>query len=322
MADATLTVNENKFHTGPTMWCSGSFNVHRSSPSDKNVRVTGTMTYRIASSSSYGTPPYVGPPRGLSMYVKSSGHTSSDTNGVYGFSRGGTLTENIDKTIEWTTGDLSLHVCCNWSGYHDCDKGYDDASVGSLNIGNLPYNPETPATNASNGKIFSTNNSSGGSSGRAISDKPDKEVWWTWDGAIPGTPSSTHGIKQYNIDINTVNDVSGAASISETQNYTKNKHVSLFTLCRSYGIRIGGTLYCWVNTQENSGSWLGRIYLGSIKMRKDGLIQYKNASGTTIEATKVYYKDSSGNTKKIRYATAKDGNGALHVIDVYTTLYE
>ena len=147
MANATLTVNETKFHTSPTMWCSGSFDVYRSSTSDKNVRITGTMTYRIGSSSYYGTPPYVGPPRGLSMYIQSSSQTSSDTNGVYGFSYCGTLTEYIDKTIEWTAGDLSLHVCCNWEGYHNCNEGYNDSSVGSLSIGNLPYNPETPATN-------------------------------------------------------------------------------------------------------------------------------------------------------------------------------
>lgn len=140
-------------------------------------------------------------------------------------------------------------------------------------------------------------------------------------GQSSGTPTKNE-IDYYNIDINTINDVNNAHSISITQHYVQNTHLSLFTLCRSYEIRVGGTLYCWVNTCLKSGTWLGRVYLGSITMRKDGLIQYKNASGTTVEATKVYYKDSSGNTKKVRYATVKDGNGAVHIIDVYTTLYE
>ena len=57
-------------------------------------------------------------------------------------------------------------------------------------------------------------------------------------------------------------------------------------------------------------------------MRKDGSIKYKDSGGTIHEITKGYYKDSSGAVKKGRYATVKDGNGAVHIIDVYTTLYE
>ena len=57
-------------------------------------------------------------------------------------------------------------------------------------------------------------------------------------------------------------------------------------------------------------------------MRKDGSIKYKDSSGVVHEATKAYYKDSSGNIKKGRYIKVKDSNGAVHVIDVYTTLYE
>lgn len=65
----------------------------------------------------------------------------------------------------------------------------------------------------------------------------------------------------------------------------------------------------------------GRVYLGSITIRKDGSIKYKDSNGATHEVTKFYYNDN-GTTKKGRYATVKDGNGATHVIDVYTTLYE
>lgn len=59
-----------------------------------------------------------------------------------------------------------------------------------------------------------------------------------------------------------------------------------------------------------------------VNVYKDGLIRYKNSSGTTIECTKGYYKDSSGNKKAVRYAKYKDNNGAIHIIDVYTTYYE
>lgn len=57
-------------------------------------------------------------------------------------------------------------------------------------------------------------------------------------------------------------------------------------------------------------------------MRKDGSIKYKDSSGNVYEATKAYYKDSSGNIQKGRYIKVKDSNGAVHVIDIYTTLYE
>lgn len=66
----------------------------------------------------------------------------------------------------------------------------------------------------------------------------------------------------------------------------------------------------------------GRVYLGSITIRKDGSIKYKDSSGIVHEVTKIYYKDSSGATKKGRYLKFKDGSGITHVIDVYTTLYE
>lgn len=137
----------------------------------------------------------------------------------------------------------------NWCPEGDYEGKIDNFSVPT-------YNPSTPATNASNGKIFSTNNTSDEASGRNILDKPDLEVWWTWTGATAGTPDSVNGIKQYNIDISNTNNVNNASSITETQNYTKNKHISLFTLCRSYNVKVGGTLYCWVNTQIKSGAWL------------------------------------------------------------------
>ena len=321
MAQATLSVGYQKFHTSPTMYVSGSVTVTRNSQQDSVVHVSGSITYTIASSSYYGTPPYAGGSRGLSTYLSTPGHATGDQGSIYGFSKGASRTQNINQDIEWTSGDLILHVTCNWQGYHNCDHNYDDVSVGALGIGSLPYNPSTPATNAWNGRIYSTNNSGGVASG-TISDKPDCQVWWNWDGAIGGTPDNVNGISAYNIDINTINDVNGASSIAETQNYSKGNRVSLFTLCRNYGIRVGGTLYCWVNTRKNDGNWLGRVYLGAITMRKDGSIKYKDSAGTVHEVTKVYYKDSLGNINKGRYAYVKDSSGATHVIDVFTTLYE
>ena len=260
MASTTLKINSVKTHEYPTMWSTGTFTITRASQSSAEVRITGTMHIKISSSGFYYAPPYTGSPRGISLYASTPQQDSSDTGGVYGFDYGDTVTQYIDRTITWTSGNLSIHVCCNWRGYHSCivqgGKSFGNVVAGSISINNLPYNPETPPSNANNGRIYSTNNSSGGSSGRNISDKPDLEVWWSWDGAWGGTPDSKNGIKQYNIDICNRNDVGSASSISETQNYSKNSRVSLFTLCRNYGVRVGGTLYCWVNTLTKGDTWL------------------------------------------------------------------
>ena len=172
--------------------------------------------------------------------------------------------ESIDWSFNTENNNLNVYICYKCGQPGDCDQGYSDGDnhsawiiVGKINTSSLTkYNPETPATNASNGKIYSTNNSSGGTSGRAISDKPDLQIWWDWTGATAGTPDSKYGIEQYNIDISTTNDSSTATSIAMTQNYSKNTPKSLFDLCRSYGVKIGGTLYCWVNTKIKNGTWL------------------------------------------------------------------
>jgi hypothetical protein len=183
------------------------------------------------------------------------------------------------------------------------------------------YVSSTPATNVTRGTIYSTNNTSSNGYSRSISDKPDLEVWFDWWGQSDGV---NNPISYYNIDINTSNSSSGASSTDLTKHYTQNTHVSLMTLCKNYGIKVGGTLYCWVNTYVagETNAWLGRVYLGSITMIKDGIILYKDASGNKKECTMGYNKDTSGNKRKARYILIKDANGTKRSIDVYTTLYE
>ena len=57
-------------------------------------------------------------------------------------------------------------------------------------------------------------------------------------GQANGYPTKNE-INYYNIDINTSNDVNNAHSISETQHYTQKKKISLMTLAKNYGIKIG-----------------------------------------------------------------------------------
>lgn len=226
----------------------------RNNPTDLGV------TFNISGQMNFGSRPssYYSYTMDISVYVNGTRIGGWSVGGTQGVESIPLDTISGTVNIDISSANISVYGHCS-DPLNDCsfnDYGPDHIRSDSFSVSVPEYKPETPATNASNGHIFSTNNSSGGSSERNISDKPDKEVWWTWTGATPGTPANIHGIKQYNIDINTRYDVAGASSISETQNYVKDRHVSLFTLCRSYGVRVGGTLYCWVNTQENSGNWL------------------------------------------------------------------
>lgn len=60
----------------------------------------------------------------------------------------------------------------------------------------------------------------------------------TGGGQSSGYPTENE-ISYYNVDINTTNDVNNAHSISITQHYVQNTHLSIMTLAREYGIRIG-----------------------------------------------------------------------------------
>ena len=226
------------WHLGPTMGASGTLSGTRNGST-----ISGTVVaecYRPHGT--YNYPVYV--------RIYSNGTLIKDE--ATSIASGGTQSETIDWSVETNEATtISVEYVCGQSG--GCTKTTYGLENNTIYFS--AYNPETPAKNASAGKIYSTNHT-GGSQGGNISDKPDLEVWWSWTGATSGTPSSKNGIKQYNIDIATTNNKDSATSISITQNYTKNKHISLFTLCRNYGVRVGGTLYCWVNTQINSGSWL------------------------------------------------------------------
>lgn len=72
-------------------------------------------------------------------------------------------------------------------------------------------------------------------------------------------------------------------------------------------------------------TWFSRVYIGSIKLYKDGIIYYKRFdNGQKVEATMAYDKYFSNGTKyKVRYILVKDfATGAKHIIDMYTTHYE
>lgn len=241
-----------RYHkSGSISFNSLNWSATRNSSSDKGVlfKFSGEMNFGSVSGSHYD---YM---MEINVYVNSThigGWSVGRTSGI----QTKPLSE-ISKTVDVDSSSCTITITghCPESGSCSFGSYSNHTRTDSFTILVPNYNASTPATNASNGKIFSTNHTSG-SQGGNISDKPDLEVWWTWTGATAGTPDSVNGIKQYNIDISNTNNVNNASSITETQNYTKNKHISLFTLCRSYNVKVGGTLYCWVNTQIKSGAWL------------------------------------------------------------------
>ena len=182
------------------------------------------------------------------------------------------------------------------------------------------YNSETKPTNVSTGVVHTTNNKDNGNQ-TSISDRPDMKIWFSWSGEKSGSPDKNK-IDSYNIDINAKEkNPDGATSIDITQGYTKNKELSLFTIAESYGAKIGTTLYCYVNTHTPAG-WLGKVYLGSVKLTKRGYVYFKDSSGNKKECTMSYAKDSGGTKRTGRYVQVKDSGGTTRIIDLYTTLYD
>ena len=211
---------------------------------------------------------------------------------------------------------LSVHMLCYFRNT-GCTVGYGDVNVGG-DVYIPLYNPEVPPTNTSTGVVHTTSNTSNANQS-SISAKPDEEIWFDWWGQLNGYPEKNE-IDYFNVDINTVNDSNGASSISITDHYIQNTHLSLFTICKSFNVKVGGTLYFWVNTCTKGGAWLGRTYLGSVKIKKDGAIFIKDGSNKR-EVVAAYIKDSNGNRVKLSNIQIKDGSNKRK-IDVYTTLYE
>lgn len=83
-----------------------------------------------------------------------------------------------------------------------------------------------------------------------------------------------------------------------------------------YSASEGDTLYCWVNTLTQGGSWLGRQYLGAIRIQR-GKLMYKDSSGTWHQCTQLKSKDTSGTTHNCSALKVKDTGGTEHTIDLF-----
>ena len=289
------------WHTGPTMTGGGTLTANRNGST-----ISGSVTnaWCTKQSGSYPLPVYI------RVYANGSEIASktSPTGGTWsGVSFDFSITTNDEVT-------LSVQFICGESG--GCEKATYPMTNNSIWFSS--YNPEVPPTNTSTGVVHTTSNTSNANQS-SISAKPDEEIWFDWWGQLNGYPEKNE-IDYFNVDINTVNDSNGASSISITDHYIQNTHLSLFTICKSFNVKVGGTLYFWVNTCTKGGAWLGRTYLGSVKIKKDGAIFIKDGSNKR-EVVAAYIKDSNGNRVKLSNIQIKDGSNKRK-IDVYTTLYE
>ena len=172
------------------------------------------------------------------------------------------------------------------------------------------YVSDTPPTNITGGRVYNQNGVVNGD------DKPDWDFYVDWWGESAGT----HTISHYNLDIyNAANLNRRVAVVENVKKFTRYNFESLLPKCK-----VGETYAFYVDALIDNSYWLGKVYIGSIKLYKDGIVWVKNYSnGSKVEATMAYNKYyTNGSKKKSRYILVKDISGAKRIIDMYTTHYE
>ena len=315
------TWNGVKVHSSPTMYGTGSSSVYRSGSTihvDVTARLYFTKYYNREFGYHYACQILWNGNVKDWFYIKDNNTPYKNQNYDSG---------NVSHSCSWddnSSGTVTIRYYCCGSGDglypHECKVGSPYYDVGSDGVSN--YNPETDATNVSTGCVFSTNNS--GRQDRVTrTDYLHNEIWFDWWGQSSGYPDSKWGIDYYNVDCNTENNADKAHSdgYSRLQHYTQNTHLSCYEIAKGYKMKPGDILYCWVNTHVKGDFWLGRSYLGALKMTKRGLIYYKDGSGGQHECTTSHEKDTSGNNRNGRYIYVKDTSGNQRIIDTYTDLY-
>lgn len=292
------------WHSGPTMFASGTIEGSRNGSTISGTVIASNWMPILDRYTQYDFP--------VTIVVKANGSQIASVTSPVGGNWNNVKVPY--STVTNSATSITVAYYCGQTG--GCTKPNWPDMKGSLDFPS--YNPEKEATNTNNGVVHTTSNTSNGNQ-TSISAKPDEEIWFDWWGQENGYPEKNE-IDYFNVDINTVNNSDGASSVSLTDHYVQNTHISLFSLCKSFNVKIGGTLYFWVNTCTKGGAWLGRTYLGSVTLKKDGRIYIKDGSNKR-EVVAVYIKDGSGNRQKLSRVDIKDGSNHRK-IDVYTTLYE
>lgn len=156
--------------------------------------------------------------------------------------------------------------------------------------------------------------------------KPDSTVTITWTGGTAGTGNS---IGYYSVNYNRYRNGSwsGRAALTSNTGATSFSY-NLDNLNLRPGdivkFDVDTYIYAAGDSGHSSGWWYGTDAqnTGNINVYKDGIIYYKDFSGTIHECTMAYSKDTSGSSHNARYIQVKDTSGTIHSIDVYTTKYQ
>lgn len=316
---------DSQWHKGPTMRATGSFDW---SVSGTTISVWGNVSNGLVYSGSYGY--------NVTGYISIGGANVGGFQVTSGSPSGSC---NFSGSRDAGAGDfeIQIHLCCGQTG--GCSGGYNDVVVGSAWV--HVDNPSRPATNVSDGAIYSNGNSGGVHKG-TIMDWDSSQIWFDWWGQSSGYPWENE-ISHYNVDCNKVNDINSAGSCTETDHYVQNTRINISTLMSRYSMNRGDTLYCWVNTCLNSGAWLGRQYLGAITIYSPAKIVINSISpspsvvignnlsvnytisggNTAIDWASLKVYDSSGNLKKnVSFSNRKARGTYTDVVNIDSSTFK
>lgn len=175
------TWDSKQVHGSPTMRGTGSVSTSRNG---STITVSGTVTL---SRNSYQN--FFGSGNGMDFAILFNGSlvnhytlkNQSWENADWGLSSTISINCSFDNNNAGTV--TFRYVCYSNPAYADftvdgsCDYGWEHTDVGSDSVS--AYNPETPASKATDGAVYTTNNASAARQA-TLSEKPDQQIWFDW----------------------------------------------------------------------------------------------------------------------------------------------
>lgn len=215
---------------------------------------------------------------------------------------GGTGSWNCSGTLGAGNHTVRIRISC---GDSRCSARLFNVVVYSE--GFTTSDPSRPATNNNIGAIHTN---LGSVNQGTVTEYNDGRVRWDWSGESNGYPSSNY-ISTHNVDCYPSNNSGSAYSVSATQNYGRMSWINMSTIMSQYGLKIGDTLYCWVNTKTQGGTWLGRVYCGAVRIIphvptcSNITISNRSTTSATLSGT---FDDKGGTIDKYTFGYRKVGD--------------
>lgn len=282
--------SEWHYSAAPRMRVQGSCNVN---VNDTSVSINGSLTNSLRPGY-WGHYGYT-----ITGWVDVDGYNwqSFTVGGI-----GGTGSWNCSGTLGAGNHTVRIRISCGDSG---CSARLFNVEVYSE--GFTTSDPSRPATNNNTGAIHTN---LGSVNQGTVTEYNDGRVRWDWSGESNGYPSSNY-ISSHNVDCYPSNDSGPAYSVSATQNYGRMSWINMSTIMSQYGLKIGDTLYCWVNTVTQGGTWLGRVYCGAVRIIpyvptcSNITISNRSTTSATLSGT---FDDKGGTIDKYTFGYRKVGD--------------